>query len=377
MKALRKTVASLLATIDGEIEEMKVEVVPASRTYGLASLPDEMLLRILNFVVASYEWTDLWSIVRKELLRVTQVSQRFRRCASAAQGIHEYGRFNEKPKRDFYFYGNPDEIGHLRIPYETTTKLSVMDREFHPLTVATLLTNMPSLKYLDINLIVQKVSLDEFDPDDFHGLLPQLEYLRVSNSWNPWEISDRWYTPLGHVFRGLSMPRLWEVQLCGNFEDIGWNDQNLDELLDDLLDIKHKSYGGVTRFVFLGLYCDMDSDMPTMYLNTFHRKFPDVEELHLHCNTHAFSIDERGYADMGGDDSEPAINLAPLKRLRISFEYPPNDTERPSLLLEEMRKFGAVLEEVVIDRADDSVIQDARSVFPRAHRVTSTSLCEY
>ena len=87
MKALRKTVASLLAAVDGEIEEMKVEVVPASRTYGLASLPDEMLLRILNFVVASYEWTDDWWSVRKELLRVTQVSQRFRRCASAAQGM--------------------------------------------------------------------------------------------------------------------------------------------------------------------------------------------------------------------------------------------------------------------------------------------------
>ena len=389
MEALRKTVVSLLATIDDEIEEMEVEGVLAPRPHGLASISDEILSRILDFVGASYEWTDYWKTVRKELLRVTQVSRRFRRRAAYAQCIQEYGRFDEEPARDFEI--QLGDLETIRIPPKTITKLSlVSNRKISPSVIATALTNMPLLKYLDINLDIisdipplrlvhrTRASFDWFESefsllsDDFGVVLPQLERLRVSTSRNLSRVSPARHTPLGRLLKGLSMPHLREIQLDGRRLDDDCYEPGLNESFDELFGSGFKSYIGVTRLVLLGLHHGRDR----LTLNDLHHAFPDLEELHLIFSKNIFLIDETEFGRIGGDSDEPVTNLAPLKRLRITFNCPPDDTQRPSLLLEEMRKLGAELEEVIIDTLDDSIIQDAQLVFPRAHRVTRNSFCE-
>ena len=120
MKALRKTIARLADTIDCELEEMEDNILPASRSYGMSSIRDEVLTRILDFVGASYEWSEDWTEVRKQLLHITKVSKRFRRCASYAHCIQEFKKYTIGTKTGVDFRFNERITGDLFEPCHVT-----------------------------------------------------------------------------------------------------------------------------------------------------------------------------------------------------------------------------------------------------------------
>lgn len=356
-KSLQRMARSLSKAVDSHVAKLKQAVVPASRSYGLSSLPNEIIVRVIN-LVGQRDFSDPRKL-RNTIWTFFEVPI-FNACVTDAMPLLK--RCKESPSRHY---------GSLPPSYPDVPLEEIFLTEHHRYSTREVTGSLGacrSLQHLEISTQFSVADLRKNLGASPDVCLPLLTSLRVSNERQIWT-----HEALQVILSKLEMPKL--LHITANLHCIK---ENLEEGGDDIFSsvFGARVYPLVTTFELEEVSFGYNSVISYIDVQYVFRQMPALTSLLLG----SFGIVDYVWPAVYNEE-EPYYPVN-LRFLRVEFD----DTislqssraygSNPTFVLEELVCDEVLIQEVAVVTRQPEVFDAIQAIFPDAQWVSDRSILE-